>query len=118
MGPLETHRLFPSPIYTTFFEKVGFWAKSRNFDRFGRADPISPTFESGLDLAECFRVLLEAENVFWGSDSIFVASARTHIRVRGCAGLGSPGVISERLSRRVGRGSECSVVASITLTPE
>ena len=51
-------------------EKVGFWAKSRNFDRFGRADPISPTFESGLDLAGRFRVLLEAENVFLGSDSI------------------------------------------------
>ena len=26
--------------------------------------PISPTFESGLDLAARFRLLLEAENVF------------------------------------------------------
>ena len=38
--------------------------------------------------------------------------------VRGCEGLGSPGVIPECLSRRVGRGSECSVVASITYTHE
>ena len=45
-------------------EKVGFWAKSKNFGHFGRAGPISPTFESGLDLAGRFRVLLEAENVF------------------------------------------------------
>ena len=56
-------------------ETVGFWAKSKNFGHFGRAGPISPTFESGLDLAGRFRVtLLEAENVFLGSDSIFVAS--------------------------------------------
>ena len=54
-----------------------------------------------------------------------VSVATSHIgcdgRVRGvcpfavrlCEGVGSPGVISECLSRRVGRGSECSVVASI-----
>ena len=40
----------------------------------------------------------------------------TPFAVRGCEGLGSPGVISECPSRRVGRGSECSVVASITYT--
>ena len=45
-------------------EKVGFWAKSRNFDRFGRAGPFLPTFESDLDLAGRFRVLLKGENVF------------------------------------------------------
>ena len=48
----------------------------------------------------------------------FRGSASLHFTLR-CergAGLGPPGVISERLSRRVGRGSECSVVASITYT--
>ena len=45
-------------------EKVGFWAKSRNFDRFGCAGPFSPTFESDLDLAGRFCVLLEPEMFF------------------------------------------------------
>ena len=35
-------------------EKVGFWAKSKKIGHFGRAGPISPTFESGLDLAGRF----------------------------------------------------------------
>ena len=74
---------------------------------------VLPIASRAKAVQEAFR---EASTEVWYRCSGRRVRGTCPFAVRGCEGLGSPGVISECLSRRVGRGSECSVVASTTLT--